>query len=162
MADGQGSPPAEQHFLVPPNRATEPRNSHVLHRRALAPGSAVAVASGDFRRSRACAISSAVRNAVPEGASTLSGWCISTISTDSKNGAATAAKRIMSTAPMGNWEPPERPCPDPVSSFDLLKTLAVEAAGPDDDMDPTQDAVFDRAHHHIGRGEVDDHITVVE
>ena len=49
---------------------------------------------------RAAATSSAVRVAVPLGASTLSGWCSSTISTDSKYGAALAANRIISTAPM--------------------------------------------------------------
>jgi hypothetical protein len=49
---------------------------------------------------RAAAIISAVRRAVPEGASALSGWCSSTTSTDSKKGAACAAKRIIRMAPM--------------------------------------------------------------
>ncbi len=51
-----------------------------------APGSPVAVASGtgpNPASRRAAATSSAVRRAVPLGASALSGWCSSTISTDS-------------------------------------------------------------------------------
>ena len=49
---------------------------------------------------RAAAISSAVRRAVPLGASALSGWCSSTISTDSKNRAASAENRIIRIAPI--------------------------------------------------------------
>ena len=41
-----------------------------------------------------------MRVAVPEGASALFGWCSSTISTESKNRAAWAAKRIERTAPI--------------------------------------------------------------
>ena len=63
--------------------------------------SLLAVASGawlPFNRLRE--IFSAVNRAVPDGASNFSGWCDSTISTDSKYGAAIPANAIMSTAPM--------------------------------------------------------------
>jgi hypothetical protein len=43
---------------------------------------------------------SAVRIAVPDGASILASWCSSMISAVSKHGAASSAKRIMRTAPM--------------------------------------------------------------
>ena len=49
---------------------------------------------------RAAATACAVWRAVPDGASTLSGWCSSTISTDSKYGAASAANRMSRTAPI--------------------------------------------------------------
>src|SRR4051812_38104312 len=65
-----------------------------------APSSSCVVASGEGLFARACATSSAVRRAVPLGASTLLGWCSSTISTESKYGAAVAANRIINTAPM--------------------------------------------------------------
>ncbi len=43
---------------------------------------------------------STVAKAVPEGASTLPSWCSSMTSAVSNQGAASSAKRIMSTAPM--------------------------------------------------------------
>ena len=46
------------------------------------------------------AMRSAVSIAVPDGASTFWSWCSSTISAVSKYGAASSAKRIISTAPM--------------------------------------------------------------
>ncbi len=67
-----------------------------------APSGSVVVASGTAPRpasARAAATRAAVRAAVPEGASTLLGWCSSTISTDSKNRAAFAANDIMRIAP---------------------------------------------------------------
>jgi hypothetical protein len=42
----------------------------------------------------------AVSIAVPDGASTLASWCSSMTSAVSKHGAASSAKRIISTAPM--------------------------------------------------------------
>ena len=56
----------------------------------------------------------AVRAAVPDGASTLAGWCISMISTDSKNGAARAANDIMSSAPMAKFGAISTPTPAPL------------------------------------------------
>ena len=48
----------------------------------------------------AAAMRLAVNRAVPEGASTLASWCSSMISAVSNHGAASSAKRIISTAPM--------------------------------------------------------------
>ena len=56
----------------------------------------------------------AVRAAVPEGASTLAGWCSSMTSTDSKKGAALAAKAIMSSAPMAKFGAMSTPTPAPL------------------------------------------------
>ena len=41
--------------------------------------------------------------AVPDGASALASWCSSITSAVSKNGAASSAKRIISTAPMAKF-----------------------------------------------------------
>ena len=60
------------------------------------------VGSGD-QVAEAAAIRSAVASEVPEGASTFWSWCSSMISADSKNGAASSAKRIISTAPMAKF-----------------------------------------------------------
>src|SRR4051812_33375592 len=68
-----------------------------------APGSSSVVASGDGGRPaarRAAATRRAVRTAVPDGASTLLGWCSSTTSTDGKNRAASCANFMSRTAPM--------------------------------------------------------------
>ena len=52
---------------------------------------------------RAAATSCAVRRAVPEGASTLRGWCNSMISTESKYLAAFAAKWVAKTEPSAKF-----------------------------------------------------------
>ena len=71
----------------------QPAEPQGVHADALDVGAAGAVEAGRGRvghraeaglGARAAAISSAVRRAVPHGASALSGWCSSTISTDSK------------------------------------------------------------------------------
>jgi hypothetical protein len=51
----------------------------------------------------AAAIRSAVASAVPDGASTLRSWWYSMISAVSKNGAASSAKRIISTAEIAKF-----------------------------------------------------------
>src|SRR5699024_8005992 len=69
----------------------------------LAWSGSCSVASGEGPTSadwRAAAIISAVRTAVPDGASPLLGCCISMISTESKYGAASAAKRVAKTEPI--------------------------------------------------------------
>ena len=109
-------------------------------------------------RARAAAISSAVRRAVPEGASALSGWCSSTTSTDSKNGAASAAKRIISTAPMEKLGAIRTPTPGASSSQprSVGEPLVVEAGRADHRVDAVLDAEPQVVHHHVGVGEVDD------
>jgi hypothetical protein len=56
-----------------------------------------------FHSAEDCAIRWAVSIAVPDGASRLLSWCSSMISADSNQGAAMAAKCIMSTAPMAKF-----------------------------------------------------------
>ena len=51
--------------------------------------------------------------AVPDGASTLASWCSSMISAESKYGAASSAKRIMSTAPMAKLGATKQLAPPP-------------------------------------------------
>ncbi len=51
----------------------------------------------------AAAMRRAVIIAVPDGASALASWCSSMTSAVSKNGAASSAKRIISTAPMAKF-----------------------------------------------------------
>ena len=106
-----------------PNRtswcATRPRTRRAWTRTPStsaprAPSSPVEVASGMGSlpaSRRAAAITSAVRRAVPEGASALSGWCSSMTSTDSKKGAACAAKRIIKIAPIEKLGATSTPTP---------------------------------------------------
>ncbi len=84
-----------------------------------APSGSCVVASGGGvhpAADRACPIIAAVRAAVPDGASTLSGWCSSMTSTDSKKGAALAANDIMSSAPMAKFGAMRTPTPAPVAA----------------------------------------------
>lgn len=85
-----------------------------------APSSAVTVASGCGAQpasARAAAISCAVRVAVPDGASTLFGWCSSTTSADSKKRAAAWENFIVRTAPMEKLGATSTPVPgEPASS----------------------------------------------
>ena len=112
---------AEQHLLVRDEPA-QPHGVHVDSRRPSPPGprrGSEVVASGMSglpASARAAATSCAVRVAVPEGASTLCGWCSSTISTDSKYGAAAAAKRIISTAAIPKFGAISTPVPGEASS----------------------------------------------
>ena len=83
----------------------EPAQAHGVHAHAVVVGAAcaegVSVASGPGETpaaARARAMREAVEIAVPEGASALSGWCISMTSTDSKKGAALSAKLMARTA----------------------------------------------------------------
>ena len=115
VADRRGSPPA--------TRAAPPGARPGRGRAGRAPGCRRRRRRGrrrgrwPWRRApgrarpprRAAAMSCAVRRAVPEGASALSGWCSSTISTDSKYGAASSANRIISNAPMEKFGAIEDP-----------------------------------------------------
>ena len=79
-----------------------------------APSSACVVASGTGPRpaaARAAAIAEAVCRAVPDGASTLSGWCSSITSTDSNQRAARAANAMARTAPSAKFGATSTPTP---------------------------------------------------
>ena len=75
---------------MPPGPATaaEPRATTLL------------VVGSGAQSPEAAAMRSAVCIAVPDGASIFWSWCSSMISAVSKYGAASSAKRIISTAPM--------------------------------------------------------------
>ena len=92
----------------------------------------------------------AVIIAVPEGASTLASWCSSMTSAVSKNGAASSAKRIISTAPMakfGAMRQLER-----VNADSQRGDVVVREAGrADDRVQPLL-----RAPGHVGPGGVED------
>ena len=167
MADGQGLPRrAEQHLLV----GDQPAQPHRVdayarrrRRRAHPPATSV-VASGIGRAGRPRG--GRRRRARPyvgrcrEGASALSGWCSSMISTDSKYGAAWAANRIISTAPIAKFGATSTPtagaAPQPA-------TRSVPA-GPRRSrwcrrrVDAVLDAELEVGHHRVGRGEVDRHL----
>ena len=68
-----------------------------------APGSTSVVVGSGAQSAEAAAIRSAVRMAVPDGASILLSWWSSMISAVSNHGAAISAKRIMRTAPMAKF-----------------------------------------------------------
>ena len=65
-----------------------------------APGTTSLVVGSGAQSAEAAAMRRAVIIAVPDGASALPSWCSSMISAVSKKGAASSAKRIISTAPM--------------------------------------------------------------
>ena len=65
-----------------------------------APDTTSRVVGSGAQSTEAAAIRSAVATAVPDGASILPSWWVSTISAVSNHGAANSANRIISTAPM--------------------------------------------------------------
>ena len=78
---------AEQHLLVR-DQAAQPHRVHrdAVHAGTARPVGSWVVASGTAPRPASCTggrDQAAVRAAVPDGASTLSGWCSSMTSTDS-------------------------------------------------------------------------------
>ena len=103
------------------------------------------------------ATSSAVRRAVPLGASALSGWCSSTISTDSKNRAACAANRIISTAPTAKFGATRTPTPG--ASASQPRSVASRSSSkpvvPTTDVDAVLDAELQVVHDGVRPGEVD-------
>ena len=68
-----------------------------------APATTSCVVGSGAQSGDAAAMRCTVIMAVPDGASTLASWCSSITSAVSKNGAASSAKRIISTAPMAKF-----------------------------------------------------------
>ena len=166
VADGQGLPQPAEHDLLVGDQAPDAQaecTGTPSTSAPRAPSRPVEVASGIGAlpaSRRAAAMSSAVRRAVPDGASALSGWCSSTTSTDSKNGAACAANRIIRIAPMeklGAISTPDRGA-SPSQLAQLVQTRVVEARGADDRVDAVLDAEGEVVHHHVGVREVDDRL----
>ena len=97
---------AQQHLLV----GHQPAQPHRVHPDAGRPDAAARARPrprGGWDRAPTSATPPAMRctviMAVPDGASTLASWCSSITSAVSKYGAASSAKRIISTAPMAKF-----------------------------------------------------------
>ena len=107
MADRQRLPGrAEQHLLVGDEAAKADRvdvDAPPDRRRRALPDHLVTWSGRAAHSDDAAAMRRAVIIAVPEGASALASWCSSMTSAVSKNGAASSAKRIISTAPMAKF-----------------------------------------------------------
>ena len=87
-------------------------------------------------RRDAAAIRSAVASAVPDGASTLPSWCSSMISAVSKYGAASSAKRIISTAEIEKLAATTQfGPPSPNSSANAVEVVVGQPGGADDGVD---------------------------
>ena len=127
-----------------------------------APANSCEVASGTGpspASARASAISWAVRNAVPLGASIFCGWCSSMISTDSKCRAARAANSIISTAPIAKLGAMTTPTPGlSASQPGPFPAVGGEAGRADDHVETVVDAPPQVVHHDVGGGEVDHHL----
>ena len=102
---------------------------------------------------RASPIIEAVRSAVPDGASILFAWCSSMTSAESKNRAAWAAKRIISTAPTEKFGAMSTRAVGAVGQpgAHLGQPVVAEARGADDDGHRVLDAPAQVVHH---RGDV--------
>ena len=117
-----------------------------------------------FRPSaRAAAMPSAVRSEVPDGASRLASWWSSTISALSNHGAASAAKRIISTAPMAKLAATMQLAPvDPASGHEQLGQVVEVGLGepgrPHHGVDAGRRTEGQRGPGGLEMGEVDDHL----
>ena len=162
---------AQQDFLVR-HQAAEPDavDADAVDVAAARPGAAqLVVASGLAGRpaaARSAEISCAVRTAVPDGASTLSGWCSSMISTDSKYREALAAKAEARTEPSAKFGAIRTPTPGwPArSSWSRPSLLRIPAGGAhngvhavfDGEADVRLGALGDRQVHHDPGSGVDE------
>ena len=166
VAQREGLPEvAEEHLLAArPGRAGAPSAPGCP--RPCCPGrrrGSRVVASGIAPRpaaARACAIARAVAAAVPEGASTLRGWCSSTISADSKKRAACAAKRIMSTAPMAKFGATSTPVLGLSASQERTRAYrsSSQPVVPTTAWMPWRTSSSTSRRTDVGVGEVDDHL----
>ena len=133
----------------------------------LAPSSAVTVASGDGPRPAAdlaAAISAAVLDAVPDGASALARVVqFDDFRRTSKNLAACSAKRIISTAPTEKFAAISTRTAGAREPLRCRRQPPlVEAGGPDDDVAALLDAPAKVIHDRAGMGEVNHHVAVAE
>ena len=105
-------------------------------------------------------ISSAVRAAVPLGASSLRSWCSSTISALAMCRDASAAKRIISTAPIAKFGREEDVR---AGRAELRSALDVPAGRPDDGVDAGRDGTRSAlSSAGVGLREVDEDVGVAE
>ena len=82
------------------------------------------------------------------------------ISTESKKGAASAAKRIISTAPIEKFGAMRTPTPGALVELRAQggQPVVVEAGGADHGVDAVLDAEGQVGHDDVGVGEVDDRL----
>ena len=95
--------------------------------------------------------------AVPDGASILASWCSSITSAVSKYGAASSAKRIISTAPMAKFGATRQLLVEK-AAFRSSMSSAREAGGADDGVDAVVGAPAGVGAGGVERGEVDGHL----
>ena len=100
----------------------------------------------------------AVSIAVPDGASTFWSWCSSMISAVSNHGAASSAKRIISTAPMAKLGAIDAVARGEQRRASSSRSSSVEAGGADDRVDPVLGAPAQVGAGRVELGEVDDHL----
>ena len=106
-----------------------------------------------------------MRLAVPDGASSLRSWCSSMISHSGMCCAASAAKRIISTAPIAKFGATRTLAALAVAPGILgrgAQVVEVEARGPDDRVGAGVEAGPDVRRGGLGGGEVDDDVGSVE
>ena len=104
-------------------------------------------------------MSSAVRAAVPLGASSLRSWCSSMISALAMIRDASAAKRIMSTAPIAKFGA-TRTLPSPLASRRSRRGRSRSC--PTTAWTPARDGEPDVPERGVGAGEVDEDVGVAE
>ena len=107
------------------------------------------------RRRRPCAATVII--AVPDGASIFWSWCSSMISAVSNNGAASSAKRIMSTAPMAKLGATMQLLRGEQMA-QLVELVVAETRRADDRVHLVHRAPAQVAHRRLGHGEVDGHL----
>ena len=97
--------------------------------------------------------------AVPDGASTLSSWCSSMISTPSMKGAASSAKRAISTAPIAKLAATTQLAFEPANaSVELVELRRRESGRADDRVDAVRRAPPQVPDRRVRDGEVDRHV----
>ena len=121
-----------------------------------APSATVFVVGSGAQSADAAAMRSAVCIAVPDGASIFWSWCSSMISAVSKYGAASSAKRIISTAPIAKFGAITAFALDASNAVaELVEVVVGEPGGADDRVDAVLGAPREVLAGGVDHGEVD-------
>ena len=124
---------------------------------ARAPSTTSSVVGSGAQSGDAAAMRRAVIIAVPDGASALASWCSSMTSAVSKYGAASSAKRIISTAPMAKFGA-IRQLLVVNAARSSATSSSVEAGRADDRVQPLLPAPGHVGPGGVEDGEVDGHL----